>query len=76
LTAAVTVIEDLTAVKTAEVHLRILSEAGRALASTSDLPQMLHSRGAGVGVVRPVPGGAMRPCGSAAGSWFCSTPTG
>ncbi len=42
LTVAVTVIEDLTAVKTAEVHMRILSEAGRVLASTGDLDQTLQ----------------------------------
>ena len=42
LVAAVTVIEDLTAVKTAEVHMRVLSEAGRVLTSTLDLPQMLQ----------------------------------
>lgn len=42
LTAAVTVIEDLTAVKAAEVHMRILSEAGRVLASSGDLEQMLQ----------------------------------
>jgi serine phosphatase RsbU (regulator of sigma subunit) len=41
--AAVTVIEDLTAVKTAEVHLRILSEAGRVLTSMLGLEQMLQS---------------------------------
>lgn len=43
LSAAVTVIEDITAVKTAEVHLRILSEAGRVLASMVDLDQTLQS---------------------------------
>jgi serine phosphatase RsbU (regulator of sigma subunit) len=43
LTAAVTVIEDLTAVKTAEVHMRLLSEAGRVLASTLDLEQTLQN---------------------------------
>lgn len=42
-TAAVTVIEDLTLVKTAEVHMRILSEAGRVLGSTLDLEQTLQS---------------------------------
>ena len=41
--AAVTVIEDLTAVKTAEVQMRVLSEAGRVLTSTLDLPQMLQN---------------------------------
>lgn len=41
--AAVTVIEDLTAVKTAEVHMRILSEAGRVLASALDLQQTLQN---------------------------------
>ncbi len=43
LSAAVTVIEDITAVKTAEVHLRILSEAGRVLTSMVDLDQTLQS---------------------------------
>ena len=43
LSAAVTVIEDLTAVKTAEVHMRILSEAGRVLTSTLELDQTLQS---------------------------------
>ena len=41
--AAVTVIEDLTAVKTAEVHMRVLSEAGRVLTSTLDLQQILQN---------------------------------
>ena len=41
--AAVTVIEDLTAVKTAEVHMRVLSEAGRMLASSLDLQQTLQN---------------------------------
>ncbi len=43
LSAAVTVIEDLTAVKTAEVHMRILSEAGRVLGSSLDLEQTLQN---------------------------------
>lgn len=43
LVAAVTVIEDLTAVKTAEVHMRILSESGRVLASSLDLDQTLEN---------------------------------
>jgi PAS domain S-box-containing protein len=43
LSAAVTVIEDLTAVKTAEVHMRILSEAGRVLTSMLELDQTLQS---------------------------------
>ncbi len=43
LTAAVTVIEDLTAVKTAEVQMRILSEAGRVLGSTLDLQATLQN---------------------------------
>jgi PAS domain S-box-containing protein len=43
LTAAVTIIEDLTAVKTAEVHMRMLSEAGRVLASSLDLQRTLEN---------------------------------
>lgn len=43
LSAAVTVIEDLTAVKVAEVHLRILSEAGRVLTSMPGLERTLQS---------------------------------
>jgi serine phosphatase RsbU (regulator of sigma subunit) len=43
LTAAVTVIEDLTAVKTAEVHMRMLSGWGRILASSLDLQQTLKN---------------------------------
>jgi serine phosphatase RsbU (regulator of sigma subunit) len=39
--AAVTVIEDVSAVKTAEVHMRILSESGRVLASSLDLRETL-----------------------------------
>lgn len=41
--AAVTVIEDLTAVKSAEVRMRILSEAGRIFASSLDLGQTLEN---------------------------------
>jgi PAS domain S-box-containing protein len=41
--AAVTVIEDLTAVKTAEVHTRILANSGRILASSLDYEQTLHN---------------------------------
>ena len=40
---AVTVIEDLTAIKAAEVQMRILSEAGRLLASSLDLEQTLRN---------------------------------
>ncbi len=43
LAAAVTIIEDLTAVKTAEVHMRMLSEAGRVLASSLDLRRTLEN---------------------------------
>ncbi len=43
LTAAVTVIEDLTAVKTAEVHMRMLAESGRILASSLDYQQTLQN---------------------------------
>lgn len=41
LIAAVTVIEDLTAVKTAEVHMRMLSELGRTLGFSFHSPQAL-----------------------------------
>ncbi|MDQ6836334.1 MAG: SpoIIE family protein phosphatase [Actinomycetota bacterium] len=40
---AVTVIEDLTAVKTAEVHMRLLSESGRIFASSLDPEQTLRN---------------------------------
>ena len=40
---AVTVIEDLTAIKAAEVQMRILSEAGRLLTSSLDLEQTLRN---------------------------------
>ncbi len=43
LAAAVTIIEDLTAVKTAEVHTRILANSGRILASTLDYEQTLRN---------------------------------
>ncbi len=43
LVAAVTVIEDITAVKTAEVHTRLLSESGRVLASSLDYQQTLRN---------------------------------
>jgi len=43
LIAAVTVIEDVTAVKTAEVQTRVLSESGRSLASSLDYQQTLHN---------------------------------
>ena len=39
--AAVTVIEDVTAVKTAELRMRVLAESGRVLASTLDYEQTL-----------------------------------
>ena len=42
LLAAVTVIEDVTAVKSREVQMRILSEAGRVLASSLDIRQTLQ----------------------------------
>jgi serine phosphatase RsbU (regulator of sigma subunit) len=42
LLAAVTVIEDVTAVKSREVQMRILSEAGRALAASPDIGQALQ----------------------------------
>ena len=38
-----TIIEDLTAVKTAEVHTRILANSGRILASTLDYEQTLRN---------------------------------
>ena len=41
--AAVTVIEDLTAVKTAEVRTAVLAESGRVLASSLDYEQTLHN---------------------------------
>jgi serine phosphatase RsbU (regulator of sigma subunit) len=41
--AAVTIIEDLTAVKTAEVHTRVLANSGRILASSLDYEQTLHN---------------------------------
>lgn len=41
--AAVTVIEDLTAVKTAEVRMRVLAESGRRLASSLDYQQTLRN---------------------------------
>jgi PAS domain S-box-containing protein len=43
LAAAVTIIEDLTAVKTAEVHTRILADSGRILSSTLDYEQTLRN---------------------------------
>ena len=43
LMAAVTMIEDVTAVKTAEVHMRMLSEWGRTLASSLDLQETLQT---------------------------------
>jgi len=43
LTAAVTIIEDLTAVKAAEVHMRMLSEWGRTLSSSLDLQETLQT---------------------------------
>ena len=43
LVAAVTVIEDITAVKNAEVHTRLLSESGRVLASSLDYQQTLRN---------------------------------
>ena len=42
--AAVTVIEDLTAVKTAEVHTRVLANSGRILASSLDYEETLRQR--------------------------------
>jgi len=41
--ASVTVIEDVTAVKTAEVHTRILAESGRQLATSLDYEQTLEN---------------------------------
>lgn len=41
--AAVTVIEDITAVKSAEVHTRLLANSGRILASSLDYQQTLHN---------------------------------
>ena len=41
--AAVTVIEDLTAVKTAEVRTAVLAESGRVLASSLDYEQTLQN---------------------------------
>ncbi len=41
--AAVTVIEDVTAVKTAEVHTRVLAKSGRILASSLDYEQTLRN---------------------------------
>jgi PAS domain S-box-containing protein len=41
--AAVTVIEDVTAVKTAEVRMRVLAESGRVLASSLDYEQTLEN---------------------------------
>ncbi len=38
-----TVIEDVTAVKTAEVHMRVLAESGRVLASSLDSKQTLRN---------------------------------
>jgi PAS domain S-box-containing protein len=43
LVAAVTVIEDISAVKAAEVHTRILAESGRLLASSLDYQQTLRN---------------------------------
>ncbi|MEO6858762.1 MAG: SpoIIE family protein phosphatase [Solirubrobacteraceae bacterium] len=42
-TVAITVIEDLTAVKTAEVHMRVLSESGRIFAASLDSLQTLRN---------------------------------
>lgn len=42
-TAAVTVIEDVTAVKTAELYTRVLAESGRILASSLDYQQTLQN---------------------------------
>jgi PAS domain S-box-containing protein len=41
--AAVTVIEDITAVKVAEVHMRVLAESGRVLAASLDYEQTLRN---------------------------------
>jgi PAS domain S-box-containing protein len=43
LLAAITVIEDVTAVKTAEVYTSVLAESGRILASSLDYEQTLHN---------------------------------
>jgi PAS domain S-box-containing protein len=43
LVAAVTVIEDVTALKTAEMRMRVLAESGRILASSLDYQQTLHN---------------------------------
>jgi len=43
LVAAVTVIEDVTAVKTAELRMRMLAESGRILASSLDYQETLHN---------------------------------
>jgi serine phosphatase RsbU (regulator of sigma subunit) len=43
LLAAVTVIEDITAVKTAEMRMRVLAESGRILASSLDYQQTLRN---------------------------------
>jgi PAS domain S-box-containing protein len=43
ITAAVTVIEDVTAVKTAEIHTRVLAESGRLLASSLDYHRTLRN---------------------------------
>jgi PAS domain S-box-containing protein len=56
LVAAVTVIEDVTAVKTAEVHMRLLSESGRILASSLDYQQTLVRARAGPQLGRPSAG--------------------
>jgi PAS domain S-box-containing protein len=40
---AVTVIEDITAVKVAEVHMRVLAESGRVLAASLDYEQTLRN---------------------------------
>jgi hypothetical protein len=42
-TVAITVIADLTAVKTAEVHMRVLSESGRIFASSLDSQETLRN---------------------------------
>lgn len=41
--AAVTVIENVTAVKTAEVHTRVLAESGRLLTASLDYQETLHN---------------------------------
>jgi PAS domain S-box-containing protein len=41
--AAVTMIEDVTAVKTAEVHTSVLAESGRLLSASLDYQQTLHN---------------------------------